>query len=269
MDNNIKQKNSSIVKNFLNENIMDNFVKNLRKFYSGNIYFLVSFPRSGNGWIRYLVTEALLISKGINLRGSKRGTCQYNKIIAHCVNTKSGEIYGVEEYFPDFYAINKEKIFDNSFKIDRFFMKTHHKVSRNDVYVVHLYRNPKDALISYYNVANPIKKENQIHSNSIDIFKNSIKIYLDVYFNMLRFYKDKVNNGSQNVHLIKMENITQKGPKCFDKLLKFLNINISIEDVNEILKRNPKVETIKKRTKLELEKLWDDELSEYVKNYLT
>ena len=112
-----------------------------------------------------------------------------------------------------------------------------------------------------------MKIEKQIRSNSIDIFKNTIKIYIDVYFSMLRYYKDKVNNGSQNIHLIKMENITQKGPQCFDKLLKFLNINISIEDVNEILKRNPKVETIKKKTKLELEKLWDDELSEYVKNY--
>ena len=56
------------------------------------------------------------------------------------------------------------------------------------------------------------------------------------------------------------------GMECFDNLLEFFNITISTKKKAEILERNPKIETTKKDTKIELENLWDEELALYDKN---
>jgi hypothetical protein len=233
----------------------------------------MSFPRSGNGWIRYLITEALLISKDIDLEGSERSTYKHNNITAHCIITKSGQSFGVEDFFPDYYAINTEDFQKNYIEqnhaiLNNAYVKTHHLVFRKDVKIVHLYRNPKDVCISYFNLAYINNNLIAIDKNSTDFtnfFKQSIKIYLDVYFRMLRFYVDKANNN-KNVLLLRMEDIVTNGEECFDNLLDFLQADISRKERVAILERNPKIESIKKTTKIELENLWDEDLDNYAEN---
>jgi hypothetical protein len=99
-----------------------------------------------------------------------------------------------------------------------------------------------------------------------NFFKQSIKNYLDVYYRMLSFYLDKKNKKAKNVLLLKMEDMVINGSECFDNLLEFLKINISAKDKAEILERNPKIETTKKDIKIELENLWDGELTLYEKS---
>ena len=101
--NNIDVRAKAVL-NFLNEEVMNHFIDFFRQFYSKDIFFLMSFPRSGNGWIRYLITEALLVSKGIDLENNKRSTYKHNNITAHCIITKSGQSFGVEDFFQDSYG---------------------------------------------------------------------------------------------------------------------------------------------------------------------
>lgn len=268
---NIYKVRSERVMNFLNEKVMNNFIEFFRKFYSKDIYFLMSFPRSGNGWIRYLITEALLISNGIDLQGSKRSTYKYNNINAHCIIVKSGESYGIEDYFPDYYAIDKEQFRDkfsdaSSSKPKKIYIKTHHLVFRNDVKVVHLYRNPKDACISYFNLVNLENDKRPVDVNSedfVDYFKQSIKLYLQVYCKILNFYLDKENKAFKNILLLKMEDMVTNSAECFDRLLSFLKIKIADDEKLSILKRNPKLGSSKNK----LKKLWDDELDSCVENF--
>ena len=113
MYTNFAEISAKTVVNFLNGKVMNNFIEFFRQFYSKDIFFLMSFPRSGNGWIRYLITEALLVSKGIDLEDSRQGTYEHNNITAHCIITKSGQAFGIEEFFPDYYAINKDDFRNN------------------------------------------------------------------------------------------------------------------------------------------------------------
>jgi hypothetical protein len=257
--------------NFLNEKVMINFIEFFRLFYSKEIYFLMSFPRSGNGWIRYLITEALLVSKGVDLEDSKRSTYMHNNINAHRINTKSGQSFGIEDYFPDYYAIDQKKwrekyIKENSLQPEITYIKTHHLVFREDIKIVHLYRNPKDVCLSYFYLLNLTNEATGYDGNGeyfINYFKQSIKLYLDVYCKVLRFYYDKANENITNLLLSRMEDMVNNGEECFSDLLEFLQIDISKKDRIAILKRNPKLETIKKDTKINLQKIWDEELGNY------
>ena len=263
--------NVEAVSNFLDEEVMNNFVAFFRRFYSEDIFFLMSFPRSGNGWIRYLITEALLISKGIELKGSKRGTYEYNNITAHCIVTKSGDSFGIEDYFPDYYAINKvnfkRKYIENEHPIlNNAYIKTHHLVSRKDVKIVHLYRHPRDVCMSLFSFKNLNNKSIQFDKNNpefVHFFKQSIQIYLDAYYKILGFYSINENN---NILLLRMEDMTSSSAASFDVLLDFLNIHIPNRRKAEILDRNPKLPTINRTTWMDMNSLWDEELDSYAKS---
>ena len=259
------------VENYLDTEVMNNFVEFLRQFYPQDIFFLMSFPRSGNGWIRYLVTEALLISAGIDLKDSRRDTYHYNNVNAHCIVTKSGKSFGIEELFADYYAIDKKDFKNNYFQKsylvpDNVYIKTHHLVSRKDVKTVHLYRHPKDVCISFFCFTYINNKLIAIDRNSPDFihfFKQAIKSYLNVYHKILDFYK---SNASEKILLLRMEDMVSNSGASFDILLDFFNINITAKAKNEILARNPKLQTTDKMIWTIIENLWDEELDTYAKN---
>ena len=256
---------------FLDDNVMSNFTELIKKYYNVRIFYLISFPRSGNGWIRYMITEALLQNKGVNLQNSQRSIYTHNNIKAHSIVTQTGHSYGIEEFFPDFYAIDQTKLDYNYFenflnKNNRnVYIKTHHLIFRKDVKIVYLYRNPKDTFISYFNLENlsdPLFRDELYKDDFVNFFKQSIKIYNNVYERMFKFYLNKINLNYQNVLLIRMEDIIKDGFEYFRKLLHFFEINSSYSDMRNILTRNPKIVS----TKIGLEEFWDKELDNLISN---
>ena len=260
-------KRAKPILSFLDENVMNQFTDIVKKICGKKIVYLVSFPRSGNGWIRYMVTEALLLSSGVNLDKSIRKTCKHNNIIAHCIETKNGYIYNVEDFFPDYYAIDKSRLKSDIFRnkiIDEncfVYIKTHHLCFRKDVKIVYLIRNPKDAFISYFNLinmSNPLFKRNYNDAEFKIFFKKSIRIYSDVYVKMFDFYREKIRFNHDNISFIRMEDIAEFGSLSFKNLIEYFGIKLSENDRIDILKRNPKLVD---SSKTALENMWDEELN--------
>jgi hypothetical protein len=247
----------------------------MRGFHDKDIFLLVSFPRSGNGWIRYLLTEALLVSNGIDLEGSRRETYKHNGINAHCIVSASGLKFGIENIFPDFYANDKIdflNMFCNSNNIisENAHIKTHHLAFGNDVNILYLHRNPRDAFKSYFSMLYMNNDKVQFAKDSDEFssfFTYTIKLFFNLYYQMHKFYVDKLNKGCKNIKLLKMEDMSTKGPQTFDNLLDYFQIHISRNEKEAILQRNPKIETIAESEKIQLEKLWSEELSSYESYY--
>ncbi|MBU6182379.1 MAG: sulfotransferase domain-containing protein [Verrucomicrobia bacterium] len=125
---------------FLNKNRFSIEKENYRTLqeYSGNICFITSYPRSGNTWLRYLITDVLL-----NLRGER-------------INVLDIPDY-TNNVIPDIHINN---ILETQLTPQQnlpVFCKTHHnieKIKRNckkhDIIFLYLVRDPFDALVSHY-----------------------------------------------------------------------------------------------------------------------
>lgn len=103
------------------------------------VYFIHSYPRSGNTWMRHLVSDVLLQNSGIETQ---------TKLAVH-----------PDQIIPDLYT-NRISEIDHSISTHALLVKTHEPFTKvkefykpehlNLVKHVYIFRAPEDALISYY-----------------------------------------------------------------------------------------------------------------------
>ena len=214
--------------NIVRQNVIqiNNYIK-----YNKNIIFLNSYPRSGNTWLRLLISDLIL---------QNNEYCTQTKLQVH-----------QDLIFPDIHS----NIIDGAnfnFTGDSLLIKTHlEEISLSkqiynykDTKNIILYRNPQDSLVSFYHFK---LKYRQIESN-YDINKFCVE---NIEF-WNKFYESYLN---QNKHkFISYENLVKKPIKTIASIAGYMNINHSPEIIEKALNNM----SFNKLRKLEFKKTNDN-----------
>jgi len=172
--------------------------------------FLVSYPRSGNTWVRFII-GSLIAGFEIDWKNLELG-------------------------IPDIYRNTDKELL----KIGRpRVIKSHHPYDEKYYKVIYLVRDVRDVIISYHNYHLKFKQRNY-QIKSIDEFINEfINGNLDDFGNWAENVsswidnKDKVKNGFL---LVKYEDLRKDTFNCIKNILSFINIDKSDDIINEAIK---------------------------------
>lgn len=174
------------------------------------ITFVSSFPRSGNTWLRFLLSDLLL--QNMQTKTSTELPIHPDKII------------------PDIYA-NLISECDSSICRPGFFVKTHESfevlyrlfasIPRRCSQHVYIYRDPGDALVSYYHFH---QRYEHLRSKAIDGIDAFCLAHLPDWISHVTSYLSASENG-ELVFPIAYESLLQDPIAILHDLLDFLNIN--------------------------------------------
>lgn len=178
------------------------------------IILLSSFPRSGNTWLRLLLTDLFLLLDNRKL--------------------SQEEVLSISDlYIPDMHChdINSESGIS---KYNLLPIKTHSKfneVAFKSNKVILLYRNPADCLISYYYY---LKAQGKIHPHdeqAKDSFAlSNIQDWIDFYESYL--------NSKISVTTVSYENLHTNPERILAKIMETIGIRAPIEIYAKSVERN-------------------------------
>ncbi|WP_035464835.1 sulfotransferase domain-containing protein [Algoriphagus vanfongensis] len=163
--------------------------------------FIVSYPKSGNTWVRFLLGNVLNLNYDFS---------------------------NMESLIPDIYVVNNNELLKQ--RRPRI-LKSHEYFHPNYKKVIYIVRDPRSVAVSYYYY---LKKVNKIPSEMQ--FKPFLKSYLsgslDSYGswseNVESWLSTKGNNENEFI-LIKYEDLLLNTNLEFTKILKFIDIDVSDE----------------------------------------
>jgi hypothetical protein len=182
--------------------------------------FLVSYPRSGNTWMR--------------------------SILAEIIYGESGDTLGaIGEYIPDIHKCNVD---DMQLKYPRV-IKSHFNYVRKYRRIIYLVRDPRDVFISYYKYRTQLNKyHSSLKDFIIDIcagniwpgtWRNHVNSWL---YN--KDYKDIKNKP--DLMLIKYEDILRNKSKHIKRIANFLGIKLNKKTIEKIIIQTSRVQMKKK-----------------------
>jgi len=171
--------------------------------------FLVSYPRSGNTWIRFLL--------GTLISGEKI------------------DWHNMESGIPDIYRnTNKELL-----KVNRpRFLKSHHPYEKKYNKVVYLVRDVRDVILSYYNFHLKFKQEIDPIKSMDQFIEKFIMGDLDDFGTWKGNVDSWISNNYQIKNgflLVKYEELKDDTFKCVKDILSFINVNRKDEEINNAI----------------------------------
>jgi predicted nucleotidyltransferase len=199
------------VKLFLNMNVHAKFAK-IRK----NDVFLVSFPKSGNTWLRFLI-----------------GNYMHEKV----------DFSNVNELVPDIHICGCKHLQKME---EQRFIKSHFTFNPTYPKVIYIKRNIKDVLISYffwYKKVDPIKFNN--FDQFFDLF---VENGAGIYGTWLSHVNNWINEAKDSqILVINYEDLKENTIKEMEKILNFCDIPIDKQKLISAIKNSD----IKNMSKLE------------------
>ena len=172
--------------------------------------FLVSYPKSGNTWMRFLIGN-LIIKEGV-------------------------DFININNYIPGIYKARErdlEKLEDPRI------LKSHEPFTCNYKKVIYLYRDPRDVVISYY-----FWKKKYTPNFNLSMV-DYIDLFLDGENSQFGAWDEHVRNwlGSKtfkdgNVLIIKYEGLKKDAFKEMKKVCNFLNLKVSNQDVKKAIENS-------------------------------
>ena len=179
----------------------------LKNQYNNCPYLVLSFPRCGRTWIKFLLGH--YISKQFNIKFTRRLEKNREGIPAilfrHDYMSCTGHLPW-NEYFQ--IQDNKKLIFEEEMKKQE---------------IIYLFRNPLDILFSYYPYLQTIPYTNfipPVHKDIID-FAHSKEWGLDIIINFLNTMLDHYEKNTYKKIAIKYEDLKTNG-QCWIKLIEFI-----------------------------------------------
>ncbi|MEN8126152.1 MAG: sulfotransferase domain-containing protein [Bacteroidota bacterium] len=172
-----------------------------------NDIFLVSYPKSGNTWLRFLIGN--LIHK------EKVDFNNFNSII------------------PDIYLTSKQEL-------DRYhsprIIKSHERYIESYPKVIYIYRDPRDVVISFYFYH---KKYNTNFNDSItefiQKFINGVDSRYDPWDTHLKEWFNSPLNAQDNILFLKYEDIKTNEFKAVETVAKFLELNADEQEIKQAI----------------------------------
>lgn len=171
--------------------------------------FLVSYPRSGNTWMRF-VLGSLIHNVDVNFDN-------------------------MEEYFPDIYRNTYSQL--ESLKNPRY-LKSHEPYDKRYPKVVYIVRDPRDVAISYFYWMLKFNKYEGEIDGFLDMFFDPDGISYgrwDDHYESWIENSDKVNRG---VLFLRYEELIDNTIDNIKTILNFININIDNDVIHNVVKRN-------------------------------
>jgi hypothetical protein len=182
--------------------------------------FLVSYPRSGNTWLRNLIAEIIYGESGKNL----------------------GDI---GKYIPDIHRHDIDKM---ELKHPRV-IKSHFTYTEKYKRIIYIARDPRDIFLSYYRYLTQLEKYNSSLSSFIaDICEGAI--WPGTWRNHVSswLYPNRNNSGEKNPDLlfIKYENMIKNQKKYVIEIAEFLGKELNNYEIRKIIFRTSKNKMKKK-----------------------
>lgn len=182
---------------------------------------LVSFPRSGNTWVR-----AILVNLIIFRDKSAKTKVDYNTIRKTIFYDKRCEMFNG----------NNENLYDLRLSVFPRIIKTHNPFLKEYGRSIYIIRDPRDIVISYYYFLKYHKKR-------------EIPSFVEFMRNTIIDWCEHINswNGRWDI-LLQYEQLKKNTHREISRILDFLNINIDREIIDLAIKRS----SIEKMKELEL-----------------
>lgn len=192
-------------------NIKDNNYLPINPVYSD--VYLNSFPRSGNTYLSFLITNINLIKSKSDL---------------------SVNFFNIHQFVPDIDSgrdIGKNLLPFPNFRI----IKSHAKFHKDYKFVIYILRNPFDVMLSYYS----------FHKN-LNNFNDSFSKFIRSDLYGIKNWVSHVNSWTNNLNaeksfiLIKYEDLVEDPVKELSILYEQLGLNISIDIIEKAVELSSK-----------------------------
>lgn len=188
--------------------ILDSSYKGIGKFIyiKESDIFIVSYPKSGNTWMRLIVAN--MFFKDVNINN-------------------------IDKFSPEYYSQKESLFFNNKKRI----FKSHDYFDHRFKKVIYIVRDPREVLVSSYYFQIKLGSIVKNYSKR-KFFKDFLKGKFDSNFgswqeNVGSWYGAK--NG--NILFIKYENLIDHPYKEISKLSKFLNLKLTKKKLNQIINK--------------------------------
>lgn len=176
--------------------------------------FIVSYPRSGNTWMRHLVCEVIVLSQP-----EKSAPTSLWMLI------------------PDVHVPSHEMQHEAQaeFGIRRRMLKSHHLERIGRHRLLYLFRQPADALVSYYHFYRMQKTIRHQAAEGIDAYCEHMLEGWCAHIELALAYREK---APAETLFISYESLVADGQKALARAVKFLGIEAGTERILEALERN-------------------------------
>jgi hypothetical protein len=204
----LKQIAKNILKNYLFEKLVE---RDYSFEVKENYKFVISYPKSGNTWMRFLLAN-LLCDEEI-------------------------DFVNIEDKVIDIYKRNNKEIEENKEHLNIFKSHSYFRPKFSNNKVVYIVRDPRDVVISYYNHYKKNKRREISFNDYLDLFINS---NIDVFGNWGENVGSWIGakNNSEDFLLIKYEDMLKDTFKELKKVCNFFNINASDENIKKAVEKS-------------------------------
>jgi hypothetical protein len=223
--------------------------------------FILSFPRSGNGFLRHLLAKVVLHREGYPVFDAKRRAVSgLDRRRVQAIVFGNPRIAPIifDEIFPDGHRYRPEEIakFDSRFLVaDARWIKTHSEVSAGLGDFVFLFRDPVVACSSFFNlVATPEIVDRVIEGELSALYHGCIEIFLDAYERMARSALDGWTRG--DCHPVSLKRLETGDFEQIADWLRAIGEPFDHDALGKIVEATPKFSRFDHR----LLALWDDKL---------
>ena len=178
----------------------------LSYYYPKGQYFLISFPKTGRTWLIHIIHQMKDLSR-------------------NDFKTKDNFIYSDHD--------NSEIIIENGTRnnpLDIFNFSSRYKYRRSKV--IFLVRDPRDVIVSHFHQVTKRSKNPFLFSSITDFVRDDIIGFKRI----IHYYNLWFNNKDipENFLLIKYEKLLNNGLFELEKIKIFLELDISINDIEKI-----------------------------------
>ncbi|MEG4857838.1 sulfotransferase domain-containing protein [Microcoleus sp. K1-B6] len=176
------------------------FQNNLQSINSNDV-LVASFPRSGNTWLRLLISDVILQIHGFE------------------TNTKLP--VSIDDIIPDIYQHNVNEI-SNSIKLSNRLIKTHELYNKHKEIqqVVYIFRQPADALCSYYDFLRSHNIVSRTEDKALFVLEK-----VDQWLEHLLSYGYAKQKDPSKILFISYEGLHNNPALCLEKVFDFLKID--------------------------------------------
>jgi len=169
--------------------------------------WLVSFPKSGNTWVRFILG---------------------NLMIDYCKKGTTMNFNTMQNIVPDIY-LNKKIPLDIGFSPFPRIIKSHEKYTKKYKRSIYVIRDPKDAMVSYYHF---MKDGHNKNIKNFSEFLKDEKLGIDAWCKNVKSWI-----GNADV-IIKFEDLKINPEKEIKKILELLKIKIDEEKIRESVRKS-------------------------------
>lgn len=165
--------------------------------------FVVSYPKSGNTWMRFLLANIISQNKKITFKN-------------------------IEEIIPDIYKNTDKQLLNCP---QPRILKSHESFTPSYEKIVYIVRDPRAVAVSYYHF---VLKTRKIDAQ-MDISK-FVALYLDGYFGKFGNWRDnvlswlKVRTESERLLLVRYEDMHEDTVQELRRVVTFFNLNAGMEE---------------------------------------